>query len=287
MHNNEWSLIFFTLISQISVGVLLAFSVVYFLSPTSNDNFNVWWRSPEIIILVMLGVAALISMIHLGKPIQAPLAMNNIQNSWISREIISFGILFVLVLTVFILRQLFLSPIWLIKIMLIISSWVGIVFIFSMFHIYMIETVPVWNHWFTPFSFFSTATLFLLFSLDVMNAVEYSPWKDIFSNQFIISLCIAFLIVILIFNLLHQFRLSGMNYTGIEQLSFIGGLYFTLFVIRIILLLIGIIVFSYAYFVMNKIEFSNQYKLILLLLFIIEEFIGRFMFYQSYFRVGV
>ena len=71
MHKNEWTLIFFTLIAQLAVGLTLMFAFVYWSFPGFNI-VNVWFKSPEFIILLLMGIAALVSLLHLGKPLNAP-----------------------------------------------------------------------------------------------------------------------------------------------------------------------------------------------------------------------
>ena len=48
-------------------------------------------RNPVLLALVFIGVATVVSFLHLGKPSNAPNALNNLSGSWLSREILALG----------------------------------------------------------------------------------------------------------------------------------------------------------------------------------------------------
>lgn len=287
MHNNEWSLIFFTLISQLSVGILLMFSFLHFVYPNTVNSLSVWWKSPEIVILVLLGIGSIISLLHLGNPLNAPNSINNLMGSWISKEILGLGLLVGSVFVLFLVRWIFESPIWLLNLMVIISSLTGIFFIYSMSRIYAIATIPSWDTWFTPVSFFFSVILFGLISVILMNVIGNGMLSNLVQIKQIILILLIFIIIQLVATILHQFKLSGFESAGIEGISFSKGMYFSMFIVRTALLFILGIVCLFIYINSPHIELNSLFGLILLLALISQEFIGRMMFYQSYFRIGV
>ncbi len=287
MHNNEWSLIFFTLISQLSVGILLLFSFLHFVYPNTEGSFSVWWKSPEILILFLLGIAGIISFLHLGKPMNAPNSINNFAGSWISKEILSLGFLLISVVALFVVRWIFISPIWMLNTILIISLIAGIVFIYSMSRIYTIETVPSWDTWYTPISFFFSVILFAIISPIFMNVQGIGMWSNVFQMKSLILILLVFLLIQIGANAFHHYKLSSFDSVGIENISFTKGMYFALFIARTIILFLLALFLVFIYINSTRLDFNSLLGVLLLLALISQEFIGRMMFYQSYFRIGV
>jgi len=287
MHNNEWSLVFFTLISQLSVGILLMFSFLHYASPNTEYSFSIWWKSPEVVVLVLLGIAAIISLLHLGKPMNAPNSINNFMGSWISKEILSLGFLVASVFVLFLIRWVISSPIWLINAMLIVSSIAGLVFIYSMSRIYTIATIPSWDTWYTPVSFFFSVILFGITAIIFMQSQGIGNWSNVFQTKSLILILIVFLVIQMGTNAFHQYQLSSFENLGIEPISFTKGMYFSLFMIRTILLFVLAICFIFIYIYLPQLNIGSVFVILLMLAIISQEFIGRMMFYQSYFRIGV
>jgi DMSO reductase anchor subunit len=73
--HEEWPLVIFTLLSAILVSIYAA---------ELTNNFTLGFK---IIYLFFGALAALLSMLHLGKKLRAWRSITNIQNSWLSREI--------------------------------------------------------------------------------------------------------------------------------------------------------------------------------------------------------
>ena len=114
-------------------------------------------------------LAFIASLFHLGNPFNAYRAVSNLGSSWLSREILS-GVLFALTGGLFAIMQ------WrkigsetLRTIIAWIAALIGLFFVYAMSNVYMMRTVPTWNTWYTPVSFFTTT--FLLGALAV--AVAY------------------------------------------------------------------------------------------------------------------
>ncbi len=163
----ERSLIIFTLLAQMAVGVLLAEEVVYaglarWVGTDLADLLAgqiLWWVVP------LIGFSILASFFHLGRPTRAWRAFTNLRTSWLSREIL-FTILFAIMCGLFVSLQ-FLRPGF--PVIHRIAAWIailtGLVMIYCMARVYMLRTVPAWNNLYTPLSFICTA--FLLGSLVV------------------------------------------------------------------------------------------------------------------------
>ena len=80
----ERSLVFFTLASQASAGMLIWLA---FLSATGSRLLIEDWAVSGLV-LAFSGSAMLVSLVHLGSPLKAWHAVRNLRSSWLSREIL-------------------------------------------------------------------------------------------------------------------------------------------------------------------------------------------------------
>ncbi len=275
MHKNEWTLIFFTLIAQLAVGLTLMFAFVYWSFPGFNI-VNVWFKSPEFIILLLMGIAALVSLLHLGKPLNAPHSMNNLSGSWISREILTLALFTFSVFVLFLVKCFFEGNQQLISLLYIFSSVCGIFFIYSMSRIYTITTIPPWNYWYTPVSFFLSVVLFGTLGFYVLK----SYFLLMVSNQLLTAMLVLLVLVIAASAILHYHYLNSIKDLSVDFLDYSKGLYYRLFLLRIVLLVLLLLSFVFIYF-------QSVPLLFVVSLIIFQEFVGRFMFYKSFFRIGV
>jgi len=292
MHNGEWSLISFTLLSQLSVGLVLALGFMYFMHQSLFAGFTTGLslRSPEFIILVLIVIATLLSLLHLGSPLHSYQSLNNLRGSWISREILMLS-MFGFGMLLFMLSRYFDWSVGISQIFIIFSMLSGILLILAMTGIYMIPTVPSWDNFYTPVSFIGS--VFLLGSIGMMVFMMLSGNVEM-NHKFLYQIIIFMIIVVAVLIItggFHQYHLSQIKFTGIEQTKFNQGLFLVIFIIRIILLF----VIAVSLFYLNQIIFNHDrnfsmiQKLFILVSFLIllEEVIGRYLFYGSYFRVGV
>ncbi len=292
MHNGEWSLISFTLLSQISVGLVLALGFLFFMNQTIYMNLSsgISFRSPEFVILILILAATLLSLLHLGSPLHSYNSLNNLKGSWISKEILMLSV-FGLGILLFMISKILNWPHATSQLLMVFSMISGMGLILSMVGIYMIPTVPSWNNFYTPVSFFGSALL-----LGSIGIILFINTSDVAEQNFgILKQLLIFMLVIMgiiiLSTIFYHYQISRFKFTGIEQMAFNQGPFFVLFLIRMIFLVI--ILIGLIYF-LNMISnpagaFINIKTFFLLLFFLIltEEVIGRYLFYASYFRVGV
>jgi len=152
MHNA--SLVIFTLCIQISVGILAATRIHIWSGKglATPVSFTVISTCLGLIIVGLISAVA-----HLGNPKNAPHALSNITRSWLSREISAVnllaggtGLLWILTWLEFLKGMVFIEIVTLIF---------GIAAIWTMSQVYMLKTVPMWNHRSTPIDFFGTSLL--------------------------------------------------------------------------------------------------------------------------------
>jgi DMSO reductase anchor subunit len=92
----ELSLVIFTVLSQISIGlaVMLAVRQWAVSEGTAPSSFRIEW----IVVGLTLAVALAASLFHLGHPFGSPRAILHLSSSWLSREIVVMQIFGILVL---------------------------------------------------------------------------------------------------------------------------------------------------------------------------------------------
>jgi DMSO reductase anchor subunit len=132
----ELPLVAFTLLAQLAVGMAV------FALPLTDIPFSLL-----LTVGITLGFAGIFSFLHLGSPLNAWRAFNNLSKSWLSRESLMTGLFAGSWLLTLI------SPgfgKWLLAI-------TGIGLVYSMAQVYRLKSAPGWNSWRTPVSFFLSA----------------------------------------------------------------------------------------------------------------------------------
>lgn len=288
MHNQDWSLVFFTILSQLSVGIIVCFSFIYYFQndPSLVIAKGLSLKNPSVLALIFIALALCISLLHLGSPMSSLNSINNLSGSWVSREILGIGIFVLSLLAIFILGWKF-EHNEILKFILPLSAIIGLLFVWFMSQIYCIPSIPSWNIWNTPLAFATTTfvlgiTTFLLLSFNGFISIDNQTERTL-SN-----VLIALLFIEICAGIFHQYKLEGMI-PGIEELVFNQGSFYMVFLLRISLLIIAF--FAMITMVLKPSLFiGNSYYVwmfLMLFLVIIQEFIGRLLFYASYFRVGM
>ena len=105
MEIRDWSLVFFTVLTQAAVGMFFTFQAVQVLSRRfGGDAADGVVVTRQIVVFVLLSAGLSAALFHLSVPLEAVRAVVNVGSSWLSREII-FGGLFALFLGTLIARQ--------------------------------------------------------------------------------------------------------------------------------------------------------------------------------------
>ena len=175
----EWALVTFTILSQMSVGSFLVLGVVHFFSIRKAGLEEADRLSDRALLAIgpVLILAFLASLLHLGNPLNAPRAIMNFSNSWLSREI-TFGILFAGAGGLFAIMQWRKISSFTVRNVI---AWVAVLFglahIFSMAQIYRLETQPVWDTIATPITFFTTTVMLGLLAMSVGFVANYAYVK--------------------------------------------------------------------------------------------------------------
>jgi anaerobic dimethyl sulfoxide reductase subunit C (anchor subunit) len=167
MDTKETPLVIFTILAQMSVGAFVVNGILHLFARRKNAKAGIDKLSDPALYAIgpVMVVALLISLAHLGDPLHALNTMNNFGRSWLSREIV-FGVAFAALAIAFsvVHKREWLTPL-LHELLAGVTALFGLAFILSQAMIYVIPTIPAWDSWATPVSFF--VTTFLLGSLAV------------------------------------------------------------------------------------------------------------------------
>ena len=156
----EWSLVCFTLLSQMAAGLAIWLGAARWWLPRADE-------SAGLLLVPVLTVAAIgISLLHLRRPHPMLRATANLRSSWLSREILLVCLFFFLGLWALIPAGA-VSRDWLLPVC-------GLLLIGGMARVYMLRTVPVWNRAKTPLTFLVTGLLLGgLLTLALLSRQEY------------------------------------------------------------------------------------------------------------------
>ncbi len=307
MNLREWALPFYTILVQMAYGTFFYLWVWRLWSsrqyPTASINRISLYPMAVIVITLFVGMFG--AHFHLSSPFLSFLAMMNLSQSWLSREILfstTFSILTFVILWLITFNnkkwENWLNWLWFFSIL------VGFSLILSMSNIYLLPAQIAWNSVSTHFYFFSTSfllggvTLVCLFLLELQFAeLKSLPEIDLRETSigawvgriFIHSMVLIVIGAIVLIWQLQQ--LSSGNQYAQTSFQLFTGVYFPLLVIKFIFALIGLIILgnsSYIFF-MGKVRLSSllQPVTISCLLILISEILGRFIFYATHIRIGV
>jgi len=160
----EWPLVVFTLLGQTAVGAFWLAAVPLALKGRGaveagglSVGFFIYGG-----IAALVGIAAVSSFLHLGRPWWAFLALNNLKNSWLSREIL--GELLFMFLTAGLAFLEWMRPgctgrSAILRGVVVVAGFCGLFFLFGMARVYMLDTVPAWRNLHTPASFLVSVLL--------------------------------------------------------------------------------------------------------------------------------
>ncbi len=303
METKEWALVTFTILSQTAVGayIILWISQLFYRGKKGSEISDKLYYRPFLVILPLLLVGLFASSTHLGNIQNSTNAINNVKTSWLSREIL-FNILFtgsVIIYIYVIWKKIGGSRLH--NLIGLITSIFGIALVYSMASVYMIKAVPIWNTINTIFSFMATTFLLgslcagaALFSsyrgLSKKKANGIEEYQDLLQKN-IRWISLIGMIMIGILLVVSASQLSFLAANPVPGAELLYENYKTLHIIRLIIILMGAGVLSL--FLYNATEKSDKVTLMgkyvygALVILLIAEVIGRFLFYATFARIGI
>ncbi|HOJ25730.1 MAG TPA: dimethyl sulfoxide reductase anchor subunit [Candidatus Saccharicenans sp.] len=285
----DWPLIVFTVLVQTAVGSFIFLFGLLVINRRHLGQFGSAWLFPWLFrpaldLLLLMGLSLLISLFHLGRPSSAYLAVVNLKTSWLSREILAACLFFagLLVLTVSIFFGL---PLTILLLISCLDMLVGLALIFIMSKIYRLPAVPAWNSCRTTLSFYLTALLTGAGFLALVGPPLFEAWPE-GRLQLTVILQITLLISLIYIILLDQVTglFSLKNEIEPEKFSELKKIS----TIRVLLLILALLASFYVFWPAGSVWLQGYFWPVLILaLIIIEELIGRTVFFNLYSRLGV
>ncbi|PML27695.1 dimethylsulfoxide reductase [Vibrio breoganii] len=278
---HEWSLIFFTVLAQTAVGGYLLVSARALAKGHDEDKINSY-KVPMFFLWAIMGIGFLFSTTHLGSPLRAFNAFNMLGSAWLSNEVFFGAAFFAVGGLQWLLSVLKKGGAGVQKLLMLVAMALGIIFMYSMIRVYMIDTVPTWNNIYTPMSFVMTM---------VVTGLLFSQWVIVFANdsKFTVDRNIAILAVIAIgISLLAtvgKMTLIGDIQSSVVKASeLVDGLGFYL------LLQVALLVFGLLIWIMPLINKASENPInlgVALVLIWVSELIGRGLFYSLHMTTGL
>lgn len=286
-HNErgEWSLVFFTLLTQMAVGSFSIWGLIWVFA--SNDYSKPVEFSQSILgaTLLLLFFGGIFAFLHLGNPFRVGFTMSNLRRSWLSREGLLSGFFGLFVLWMFTVQ----NSGFLTKPLIVLALTCGFLLVYGISRLYMLRTVPAWNNLGTPATFFCSSILLGA----IVNAsiwIILSMSSDTHLNDNWIDLAIqifsVMIIILVVLQLaIHVFTLMYFNSKGGVSTASVRHLWMNLRVmlfVRWLTAIVGLIYLVFGLFLL----ILPVYLFISFALVLISELLGRFLFYSSYRREG-
>ena len=193
---HEWPLVLFTVLGQYVAGALIVSGYGWLTAKDGLVKRRIV-RSMFFLWLVM-GIAFLASVMHLGSPLRAFNSLNRIGASALSNEIASGSLFFAVGGLWWLVAFLGKMPATLDKIWLLLSMLLGLVFVYAMTNVYQIDTVPTWYNGYTTLAFFMTMLLSgPLFAALLLGAAGVSCSPARFAGISVLALLVTVAVVVL------------------------------------------------------------------------------------------
>ena len=193
---HEWPLVLFTVLGQCVAGALIVSG--YGWLTTKDDAVKQRIVRSMFFLWLVMGIAFLASVMHLGSPLRAFNSLNRIGASALSNEIASGSLFFAVGGLWWLVAFLGRMPATLGKIWLLLSMLLGLVFVYAMTNVYQIDTVPTWYNGYTTLAFFMTLLLSgPLFAALLLRAAGVSCSPARFAGISVLALLVTVAVVVL------------------------------------------------------------------------------------------
>lgn len=305
MNLREWALPVYTILIQMSVGMLLVLWILrtYYSRKVDRALVERIVRDPLLVIITTIFLGMVGAHFHLSRPFLSFLAIRNFGTSWLSREIVFTLLFFLSTLALF-------SSEWFKKgssVLNTILGWVavtlGIVTVYCMGRIYLLPTQAAWDAPTTIPSFYGSMLLLGVMAqavvlimdlrfMQVRNDDAMVEWVFIV-NDAIRRLAVAAEIIffpVLFINLFHLYLMRTGPPLAQTSYELLIDVYFPLLIVRFLLLGgVGYLSIPVARMRSSGKNAGDLFTPIYFacLLVIVAEVLGRFLFYASHIRVGL
>jgi anaerobic dimethyl sulfoxide reductase subunit C (anchor subunit) len=176
MDVREWALIAFTILTQMSAGAFVVLGVVHFFAARKAGEAEADRLSDRALLAIgpVIVLGLIVSLFHLGNPLNAYRAVANIATSWLSREILA-SVLFTVVGGLFALMQWRKLGTFAVRSVIAwIAAILGLAQVYIMARVYQLPMQPAWNTIATPIAFYATALLLGVLAMGAAFVANYA-----------------------------------------------------------------------------------------------------------------
>ncbi|MCG9691035.1 dimethyl sulfoxide reductase anchor subunit [Vibrio sp. Isolate22] len=278
---HEWSLIFFTVLAQTAVGGYLLIGARALVLGHDEEKLNSY-KVPMFILWALMGLGFMFSTTHLGSPLRAFNAFNQLGSAWLSNEVFFGAAFFAVGGLQWLLSVVKKGGLAIQKALMVGAMVLGVIFMYAMINVYMINTVPTWDNIYTPLSFIMTM---------VVGGLLLSQFVIVFANdsRFTVDRNITMLAVIAVaISLLvtvGKLNLIGDIQTSVEKASELVDGLGSYVILQVALLMASLLIWILP--MLNKAKVNPVNLGLALVLFLASELIGRGLFYSLHMTSGL
>ncbi|CAH6915780.1 dimethyl sulfoxide reductase subunit C [Vibrio chagasii] len=278
---HEWSLIFFTVLAQTAVGGYLLIGARALVLGHDEEKLNSY-KVPMFILWALMGLGFMFSTTHLGSPLRAFNAFNQLGSAWLSNEVFFGAAFFAVGGLQWLLSVLKKGGVAIQKALMVGAMVLGVIFMYAMINVYMINTVPTWDNIYTPLSFVMTMVvgglLLSQFVIVFANDSRFTVDRNI-TMLAVIAIAISLLVTVGKLNLIGDIQTSVAKAS--ELVDGLGS-YVTL---QVALLMASLLIWILP--MLNKAKVNPVNLGLALVLFLASELIGRGLFYSLHMTSGL
>lgn len=278
---HEWSLIFFTVLAQTAVGGYLLIGARALVLGHDEEKLNSY-KVPMFILWALMGLGFMFSTTHLGSPLRAFNAFNQLGSAWLSNEVFFGAAFFAVGGLQWLLSVLKKGGVAIQKALMVGAMVLGVIFMYAMINVYMINTVPTWDNIYTPLSFIMTMVvgglLLSQFVIVLANDSRFTVDRNI-TMLAVIAIAISLLVTVGKLNLIGDIQTSAAKAS--ELVDGLGSYV----ILQVALLMASLLVWILP--MLNKAKVNPVNLGLALVLFLASELIGRGLFYSLHMTSGL
>ncbi|CDT87108.1 dimethyl sulfoxide reductase, anaerobic, subunit C [Vibrio coralliirubri] len=278
---HEWSLIFFTVLAQTAVGGYLLIGARALVLGHDEEKLNSY-KVPMFILWALMGLGFMFSTTHLGSPLRAFNAFNQLGSAWLSNEVFFGAAFFAVGGLQWLLSVLKKGGVAIQKALMVGAMVLGVIFMYAMINVYMINTVPTWDNIYTPLSFIMTMVvgglLLSQFVIVFANDSRFTVDRNI-TMLAVIAVAISLLVTVGKLNLIGDIQTSAAKAS--ELVDGLGSYV----ILQVALLMASLLVWILP--MLNKAKVNPVNLGLALVLFLASELIGRGLFYSLHMTSGL
>lgn len=278
---HEWSLIFFTVLAQTAVGGYLLIGARALVLGHDEEKLNSY-KVPMFILWALMGLGFMFSTTHLGSPLRAFNAFNQLGSAWLSNEVFFGAAFFAVGGLQWLLSVVKKGGVAIQKALMVGAMVLGVIFMYAMINVYMINTVPTWDNIYTPLSFIMTMVvgglLLSQFVIVFANDSRFTVDRNI-TMLAVIAVAISLLVTVGKLNLIGDIQTSAAKAS--ELVDGLGSYV----ILQVALLMASLLIWILP--MLNKAKVNPVNLGLALVLFLASELIGRALFYSLHMTSGL